>query len=210
MIHNTCGQIFIYNNLTNAENSLIDIVNNHTCPIFATDNIYQFLRYAKEIAPQVMILNLQNAQKANLPEAEYFRQQINPRQYPIIVLKPQNESFILHQNIAHYLHMPNDLPRLQEIIDTYSIGYKKHQILLLDSYSSQLGNLHQQIIDRGYTFFEVHNGHAANLYLQKNQPQIVCVEYSPAFITARHMLQHNRIFYVDRQQDIAEIEKFLN
>jgi len=98
---------------------------------------------------------------------------------------------------------------LHDIIESYTIGLKKHQIMLLERYAEQPSDFQQQLIAHGYSVFTVHNLEAADIYLRRNQPQIVCVEYNLPFIHAKQWLNHERVFYVDRQQDISEIKKFL-
>ena len=141
---------------------------------------------------------------------ESFAKQINLTTFPIVLTKPHSQKFSAHQRVAHYIHLPLEIAKLQDIIDSYCIGNKNHQILLLNEYRPQYDQLHRSLDTSGYTYFEVHNASAAEIYLQKNHPHTVFIEYTPKLITARHNLQHNRIFYVDRQQDITEIEKFLN
>ena len=57
--------------------------------------------------------------------------------------------------------------------------------------------------------FEVHSPDAAQQYLQKNNPNVICVEYGQPFQPVPHLMNRPHIFYVDRQHDIAEIRKFL-
>ena len=97
-----------------------------------------------------------------------------------------------------------------DITESYCLGGKKHDILLLDTYSKQYNPLKFALLEQGYSIFEVHNIDAAKLYLSQNKPRIVGIEYTPTFIPARHTLLHNHIFYVDRAQDITEIKKFLH
>ena len=82
--------------------------------------------------------------------------------------------------------------------------------MLLETIKTEQSVLVEQLENRHYNYFHVHNGMAANQYLSKNSPKIVCIVYAIPFILERHNLDHDRIIYVDRQQDIAEIENFLN
>jgi hypothetical protein len=126
------------------------------------------------------------------------------------VLNPHNIPFIPDKNIAHYLKAPIDVKKLTDIIESYCLGQKKHQIMLLETIKTEQSVLVEQLENRHYNYFQVHNGMAVNQYLSKNSPKIVCIEYAIPFILERHNLDHDRIIYVDRQQDIAEIENFLN
>ena len=210
MIQTHLGNVFFYDTKRSVLSAFSDIFDSKSLKTFASDNIYQLLRYAKEIPPDVMIFNLSNSDTQNALTIGSFEHEVANTDFPIIVMKTQGSRFDYHPRVAHYLSMPLDYPKLTEIVESYSMGNKRHQVMLIDRYSEKSDTLHQQLRQRGYNFFEVHNVDAANLYLQKNQPQNVWIEYAPEFIAVKHNLRHPRIFYVDRHQDIAEIEKFLH
>jgi len=202
-------RIFVYDSNITHLSIYQDFFASRSLKMFGTDNIYKLTQYSKEIAPEVMIFNLNDnselVQSAlnDLSEKQYI-------QSPVIVLNPHNIAFTPDKNIAHYLTAPIDVKKFADIIESYCIGYKKHQIMLLETATKEQSLLSKQLSERNYNHFQVHNGSAANQYLSKNFPKIVCIEYSIPFILKRHNLNHDRIIYVDRQQDIAEIEKFLN
>ncbi len=203
------ADIFYFDARRGVQSAFNDIFENKTLKTFTTDNIYQFLRYAREVSPEVMIFNLSGADRQTAITVQSFKQEMFG-DFPIIVMYSQNDSFEPNPRVAHYLSMPLDYHRLSDIIESYSFGAKKHQILLLDRFSSQSDKLHEWLAARNISYFEVHNIDAAARYLHKNQPYAVWIEYAPEFISARHTLPHQRIFYVDRHQDIAEIQKFLS
>lgn len=204
------GHIFIYNNSNKKIPFLQSATDLNAYKIFQTGNIYQFLQYSKEIYPDVMILHLDNPNRQLAKIMENTDLSPLTADFPIIITKPLGQKFDLHQRVAHYVQLPLEVGKLNDIVESYCLGYKQHRILLLDAYSPQYDRLHRSLDVRGYSYFEVHNEKAAAIYLQKNNPQTVFIEYSPQFLTARHNLLHEHIFYVDRQQDITEIEKFLN
>jgi hypothetical protein len=189
---------------------LQNILSSGVYKTFTTDNVYQFLQYAKELYPDVMIFNLDDERKISEETTYTFEQQIKLTNFPVILTKPHSQKFSVHPRIAHYIHLPLEIAKLQDIVDSYCIGNKNHQILLLSEYSPQYSKLQRSLDISGYTYFEVHNEKAAEIYLSKNNPQTIFVEYTPKWITARHNLRHDNIFYVDRQQDITEIERFFN
>lgn len=203
------GQIFVYDGKAAQLRAYKDFFALRDLQMFGTDNIYKLTQYAAEIPPEIMIFNLGDnpQQTASALECLAAKDEIT---YPVIVLNPHHENFVPNRYIAHYLTAPFDDRQFIDIIDSYCIGHKQHQVLLLDTLTALPNPVSRQLRQRGYNFFETHNGYAANLYLSKNTPDIVCIEYSLPFILERHNLQHNRIFYVDRQQDIAEIEAFLH
>lgn len=204
------GHVFVFDNTGQKIPVLQNMFSSGAYKIFQTGNVYQFLQYAKEITPDVMIFNLDDEKKYSEETLESFNRQVNLTGYPIVLTKPHNQKFVSHPRVAHYIHLPLEMSKLSDIVESYCMGHKNHQIMLLNTYSSQYDRLHRSLDIGGYSYFEVHNEAAAEIYLSKNNPQTVFVEYNPRLVTARHNLQHNRIFYVDRQQDITEIERFLN
>ena len=210
MLLSNFGHIFVYNNTEQNIAVLQNILSSGIYKTFSTGNVYRFLQYAKELSPDLMIFNLDDERKYSEETGASFDQQIRLTDFPIVLTKPQNQKFSVNQRIAHYIHLPLEIAKLQDIIESYCLGNKNHQILFLSEYHPHYDKLHRSLDINGYTYFEVHNSEAAETYLSKNNPQTVFIEYSPKLIAARHNLQHNRIFYVDRGQDITEIEKFLN
>lgn len=204
------GHVFVYNNTTQNTAILQGILDSDAYKTFSTNNVYQFLQYAKGLTPDIMILNLDDAKKHSEETTQSFDRQIAATSYPIVLTKPPAQKFSVHQRVAHYLNLPLEIAKLHDILESYCLGHKNHQILLLCEYSAQYNKLHRSLDVGKYTYFEVHNIDAAEIYLQKNNPQTVFVEYSPKFIAARHNIKHDNVFYVDKEQDIAEIEKFLN
>ena len=204
------GHIFIYNNTEQNIEVLHNLLSSKVYKTFTTENVYQFLQYAKELYPNVMIFNLDDEKKRSEETTNSFEQQISLTDFPIVLTKPHNQKFTVHPRIAHYIHLPLEIAKLRDIVESYCLGNKNHQILLLSEYSPQYDKLHRSLDISGYDYFEVHNEKAAEIYLSKNNPRTVFVEYTPKWITARHNLRHDNIFYVDRQQDITEIERFFN
>ena len=212
------GHVFVYDNTEQKTPILQNILSSGVYKTFTTSNVYQFLQYAGEITPNVMIFNLDDNNKYSRETLENFNRQISLTSCPIILTKPQIQPFSLHQRIAHYIHLPLETKKLIDIVESYCLGNKKHRIMLLNTYSPQYDKLHRSLDIGGYSnfyflFFPYFLEFLITpyyIYLSKNNPQTVLIEYNPTLIAARHNLRHNRIFYVDRRQDITEIERFLN
>lgn len=204
------GRVFAYDtNKTRLENFRC-IFENRGFLLFGTDNIYQLLRYTNEIKPDVIIFHVDEDYNPIRASISRLVDELNSDSpYPIVVIKPKEFSFISHQGIAHYLHSPFDLEKLVDIIESYCIGHKQHHLMLLDSYYENCPKFSQQLQKSPYKYFEVHNESAARLYLSKNEPKAVCIECSQQFVRVPPQISHSKIFYVDREEDIAEIKKFL-
>ena len=202
-------KIFVYDSNITRLSAYQDFFDSRSLQMFGTDNIYKLTQYIKEITPEIIVFNLnENPQLVTSVSSCLFEKQYF--QSPVIILNPHNIPFVPDENIAHYFEAPIDVEKFGDIIESYCIGHKKHRLMLLETIKNEPSRLSRQLNERHYNYFHVHNGPAANRYLSKNFPEIVCVEYSISFILERHHLNHDRIIYVDRQQDIAEIEKFLN
>lgn len=210
MLSHSSGHIFIYDDNRSRLQAFRDFFAEDKLQVFTTDNLYRLLLYTGEITPDILILSLKENSRTGAVALEHFGREINPRAYPVIVIKPQPEAFHTHPDIAHYLRAPLNVANFRNIFESYTLGNKHHQIMLLDSFSETTDRLHEQLKKHGYSYFEVHNEHAARMYLKKNAPDIVFVEYSLPFIAARHTLQHPHIFYVDRRQENIELQRFLH
>ncbi len=209
MLSTASGQIFVYGENVINQLALDNFFKTHDLQEFHTSNIYKLLQYAREINPKIMIFNLKESKTSTQETLKHFGESINPENYPIIVLRPDGIDFHTLPEVAHYLHIPQEINKLEDIIKSYTVGQQNHEILFLHHYSAKPELLQKQLNTENYRYFEVHNGETALLYLQKNTPQAILVEYSPQFIPARHQMVHPRIFYVDNKQDITEIKKFL-
>ena len=206
MLHSLSEQVYIYNPNPQNDALIQQIADLHTFDTFSTNNIYQLHQYLQILPPKVMVFNIHDVQ--SLADLKSTLQN-PPRNIPLIVVAAPSIEIDNHPAIAHYLP-ENKQSDLLDIVESYCMGNKKHDVMLLSLYSSPDYPLKRSFQDRHYRLFEVHNVDAALLYLSKNQPRIVCIEYTPQFIVARHTLQHSHIFYVDRQQDIDKKEKFLH
>ena len=206
MIHSSTEQIFIYNG--NPQNALFfsRFEDLHSFGTFTTENIFQLQQYTQAISPRVLIFNITDAQTlADLKTILHH----TPPKYPLIVVAPRSIHLQPNENVAHYI--PADDPQmLTDVVESYCLGNRRHDVMLLASYSAESYPLKTALLQDNHSVFEVHHPEAARLYLARNKPRIVCIEYSPAFIPARHTLLHPHIFYVDRAQDITEIKKFLH
>lgn len=176
--------------------------------MFGTDNLFRLLNYINELKIDALLITVHHNDKpANALLEELSKPNIR---FPLIILKPQK--LTLHQNIqaAHYLSEADSAKRLLNILESYSLGCKQHRVMLLNKYSPNTESFCTLIPElNDSNCFEVHNQNAARQYLEKNSPDVICVEYGQHFTPVPHLMNRPHIFYVDRQQDIAEIRKFL-
>ncbi|MEE6208237.1 MAG: hypothetical protein VZR95_09315 [Alphaproteobacteria bacterium] len=210
MLQSPYGKVFLYNDNKFALGAFDDFFTSRSLKMFGSDNLYQLIRYAKEINPDLLIFNLQEQPEPDFSPLRHFCNEISSVSYPIIVLQNETDPFPLHPNIAHYLRLPHHMQRLVDITESYGLGHKNHQILLLDTYQEADDTLHNYLKKENLTYFEVHNARAAEFYLQKNKPQIFCIEPNSAYAAIINKHPHDKLFYVDRDKDITEIRNFLH
>lgn len=203
------GRVFIYDTDKQNLSELKEYFENHSFEVFGTDNIYQLLNYARELNPNIIIFRVEENYNPVRASLSKLIPDVSGRNYPIVLIKPKQFEFVYHKGVAHYLHSPFKLADLLEIVESYCIGQKQHHIMMLNRYSENQNKFMQQIKKAEYKCFEVHNEEAAQLYLRKNNPQAVCIEYAKGFIKTPNQISQSKIFYVDSQDDIAEIKKFL-
>lgn len=203
------GRIFVYDTDKKRLGEVKEYFEIRGFELFGTDNIYQLLNYARELNPDIIIFRVEENYNPVRASLSKLIPDVSGRNYPIVLIKPKQFEFVYHKGVAHYLHSPFKMSDLLEIVESYCVGQKKHHVMLLDRYCENRNNLAQQIKKSEYKCFEVHNEEAAELYLKKNSPQAVCIECAKGFVKAPARVNLSKIFYVDSQDDIAEIKKFL-
>lgn len=203
------GRVFVYDTDKKQLDEIKEYFENRGFELFGTDNIYQLLNYARELNPNVIIFLVEENYNPVRASLSRLIPDISGRNYPIILIKPKQFEFVYHKGVAHYLHSPFKMTELLDIVESYCVGQKQHHIMLLNRYSERQNKFSQQIKKAAYKCFEVHNEGAAQLYLSKNNPQAVCIECAKGFVKAPSQIARGKIFYVDREDDIAEIKKFL-
>ena len=60
------------------------------------------------------------------------------------------------------------------------------------------------------TIFEVHNIKSAQKYIEKNQPSIICINFKPVLSSSQKLFNNPKTFYVENNQNIEDLEQFLN
>ena len=175
---------------------------------FGTNNLFRLLNYLNELKTDALLVTVHHNDKP----AQALLNELSKHDFsfPLIVLKPQKLTLPINNKAAHYLSEADSSAKLVNILESYSLGSKRHRIMLLNKYAPNAESFCDLIPElNDSNCFEVHSSAAAQQYLQKNSPDVICVEYGQKFVPAPHLLHRPHIFYVDRQQDIAEIRKFL-
>lgn len=203
------GRIFVYDTDKERLLKFKEYFESRGYELFGTDNIYQLLNYTRELNPNVIVFNVDENYNPVRASLSRLIPETGRSNYPIVLIKPKKFEFVYHQGVAHYLHSPFKMSDLLDIVESYCVGQKQHHVMLLNKYSEQQNKFSQKMKQTKYKCFEVHNESAAQLYLSKNNPKAVCIECSKSFVRAPTQIAFGKIFYVDREEDVAEIQKFL-
>ena len=202
------GNIFLFNNNQAYKENYHNTLEKMGYFLFDTDNLYKFSLYNKEITPDVILFDF----KENTPITfissleRYFERST----IPIIVVSEAPKALIFHPSISHYLTHISAKKQLKDIIDTYCIGNFKHHILYINLKPFEQSNFINSAQKKGYTIFEVHNIKSAQKYIEKNQPSIICINFKPVLSSSQKLFNNPKTFYVENNQNIEDLEQFLN
>mgnify|MGYP000768211546 CR=1 FL=1 len=147
--------------------------------VFTSDNAYQFLRYAKEVLPDVMFLDV-NMSKMNGWEVLFeIVNDERTKEIPIVMLTVSpDEDLAAAKGVAHFMHKPLDLLQMEDILESYIVGGRNHDVLLLEDYEPLFSGWKKAFEKKRQSCFRTHSLTAAQKYLEKNQPKKIAVRYS--------------------------------
>ena len=208
MKHTSQGYIVVFDRSQRNLRLLQRTLSKRQIKMFGTNNLFLLLNYLKELHIDALMVTVHHNDKP----AQALLEELSKHhlRFPLIILKPQRLQINSAVKAAHYITEADSSQRLINILESYSLGSKQHQIMLLNKYSPNTQSFCRLIPELNDTnCFEVHTQEAAQQYLQKNSPNVICIEYGQPFKPVPRLLNRPHIFYVDRQQDIAEIKKFL-
>jgi len=176
--------------------------------VFATSNIYKFVRYAKELQPDLMIVDIDASAMRDYHVLEYMRNYKRLDDKPILmVAKNFNRCYA---GIAHYATKPYALKSLDEIIESYCQGNKKHDVLLIDECIKADGRIKETILEQNLSCFEVTDTNAACYYLKKNNPKCICISLPYEKCTdAEQKLKHDKIFFVENYKQLKNLSRLI-
>lgn len=174
--------------------------------VFAEAKVDKFLQYIQSEIPDVVVLDV------NMPEASgwevlHLLRKIFKTYVPVILTTVEaDKELAAAKGIAHYFSKPLDLSRLAEVIGAYCEGGKKHDVLMIEDYQPFELPWREDIRNNGWSCFGVCDFLAAELYLQKNSPKVVCVGTSKEiFDKFKDKLKHPKVIYVENRQEIKKL-----
>lgn len=188
-----------------------DLLESRGYDVFTTTNAYKFLLYAKELAPDIFILDVNMPELGGWEVVNLLNKDEKFQNIPVIMLTVVSEHGLsVAKGVAHYLNKPTDSEKILDIIDSYCKGNKEHDLLLVNDYEPMFSTVKEAIKDNKFSYFEVHDVNAANVYLDKNRPQIVCVKFEEKYYeAAKNKLHHDKIYFVKDKQSIDNLRDII-
>ena len=179
--------------------------------VFATANAYQFLLYAKELMPDLFILDINMPEITGWEVMNRLAAEDRTSEIPVIVMSVlADKALAVQKGAAHYLNKPVKLEDLLEILEAYCIGNKKHDVLLLEDFEPMKKSLRQRMEERRWSCFEVNDLKAAKRYLQKNNPKVVVVNLPKNRLgQVLNELKHPLIRYLESYEQVDGLEELL-
>lgn len=176
--------------------------------VFATPNIYKFVRYAKELQPDLIIVDMDASAMRDSHVLEYLRNYKRLTDKPILMVgKHFNHCYV---GIAHYATKPYVLKALDEIVESYCRGNKKHDVLLVDECINADGKIKKAILEQNLSCFEIADTNAACYYLKKNNPRCICINLPyDKCVEAEQKLKHNKIFFVENYKQLKNLSRLI-
>lgn len=175
--------------------------------VFATTNAYQYLMYAKEIVPDIFILDINMPEMNGWEVLERLAQENRLEKTPVMMMTVVSDyDLAVQKGVSHFLHKPVDPQLFTDIIEAYARGNKHHDVLLLEDYELWDENKNERCRGQKWSCFDVHNIIGARKYLSRNHPRMICVRKAPEeFEIICRQLDHENIRRIDL---LREIDKF--
>lgn len=178
--------------------------------VFATENAFNFVRYASELHPDVLVIN------SGLIYTDYNRlvDHLVANHFsdaaPLVVIYGDTAR-AGHHGVSHYLKEQGGLERLSEIAGAYCLGGAKYDVLLLDDYlPEENGEQTAAVKELNVSFFDVYDLHAAQIFLRKNAVRSVVIHSLPEkYETLKRDLGFENTFYVEKLSNIADLKGIL-
>ena len=179
--------------------------------VFATANAYQFLLYARELMPDLVILDINMPEITGWEVMSRLAAEEQTSEIPVVVMSVlADKALAVQKGAAHYLNKPVKQEDLLEILEAYCVGNKKHDILLLEDFEPMKKTLRQRMEERKWSCFEVNDLKAAKRYLQKNNPKIVVVNLPHNRLgKVMNELKHPLVRYLESYEQLDDLEELL-
>lgn len=175
--------------------------------VFATTNAYKLLLYAREMKPDVFILDINMPVLSGWDVLHMIKSDDKLKDIPVVMLSILRDlDLAVAKGAAHFLNKPLDIDALMEIVESYCLGNKNHDIMLLEDFEAVNSPFERSVREAKLSFFGIHDLFAAKRYLSRNHPRMVCLSLDEEPRAEAHQeLHHEHIFDVDKNSNIIDI-----
>lgn len=175
--------------------------------VFATTNAYKLLLYAREIKPDIFILDINMPTLSGWEVLDMIKKDEKLQEIPVIMLSVlRDANLALAKGAAHFLNKPLEMDALTDIVESYCLGNKNHDVLLFEDFDAVDSPFERSIKESRMSLFQVHELQAAKRYLSKNKPRVVCLCLSDeANKKAHEKLEHEHIVDVTKDGHIKDV-----
>ena len=175
--------------------------------VFATDNAYKFILYGREVLPDVFFLDVNMPKMSGWEVLDRINHDKALEEVPVVVLSVnQDEDLADVKGAAHFLCKPLDMEELTEILESYCLGHKDHDILLLEGYEPMFSCCRSIREKTRKSCFCTHDLKGAKKYLKKNKPGKIIVRHSKEkFGQIQKELSGREMFRAETFQDVENL-----
>lgn len=176
--------------------------------VFATSNIYKFVKYSRELQPDLLIFDVDAQALQNEKVLQYLRHYRTYTHKPVVLLGSKFDR--CYEGVAHYEQKPCSQERMDEIIESYCRGNKQHDVLLIDDCVGKDDKIREALQQQKLSYFEVSDTHAARRYLLKNTPRCICLNLPyDKCVQVEPKIEHQKIFFVDNYQQVKNLSRLI-
>jgi len=176
--------------------------------VFSTANIYQFVKYARELQPNLIVVDTDAKALNDEHVLAYLRRYRHRTNKPVLMIGSKLDR--CYQGVAHYAQKPYALEHLNDIIESYCQGNKKHDVLLIDDCAHKDNKIKEAIVEQNLSCFEVSDTNAARYYLLKNNPRCICLNLPyEKCAQMESKIQHGKIFFVDNYKQVKNLARLI-
>lgn len=180
--------------------------------VFATDNAYKFLQYARELPADIFLMDINMPDMNGWEVLQRLEKGGQVEAAPVVMMTVvADRDLAFAKGVAHFLNKPVNLDLLYEILEVYVRGGKKHDVLLIEDYNPLQNGLGEKLKEKRHSVFIVHDPRAAKNYLRKNKARAVLVHKdNDEFVSLRPQLDNEKVFRVENENNLVDIEKVIS
>ena len=174
--------------------------------VFFTENAYQFVRYARELLPDLYIVNTNMKNTNSRAVIEYLINQKLTAKAPLVAISddPQTTTY---DGISHYINTDEITTLLPELVSSYCKGGRQYDVLLIEKdLSSPLFVAENNKL----SCFKVNDSQGAQIFLNKNHSKIVAIHCCPTqYKKLKNQLKNDNAIYIENVAYLNKLVSFI-